>query len=57
MEQLIDTVLEHAKFPRKSAKAGDDYIARAPEQEAERREAIAATARAQLALRSIIARV
>jgi len=57
MEQLIDTVLEHAKFPRKSAKAGDDYIARAPEQEAERWEAIAATARAQFALRSIIARV
>jgi hypothetical protein len=48
MEQLIDAVLAHAKFLRKSARAGDDYIAHAAEQEAERWEAMAATAREEL---------
>jgi hypothetical protein len=48
MEQLIDAVLAHAKFLRKSARAGDDYIARAAEQEAEQWEAMVATARAEL---------
>jgi hypothetical protein len=52
MEQLIDAVLAHAKFLRKSARAGDDYIARAVEREAERWEALAATARAELAPRT-----
>jgi hypothetical protein len=54
MEQLIDAVLAHAKFLRKSARAGDDYIARVAEREAERWEAMAAKARAELALRPII---
>jgi hypothetical protein len=51
MEQLIDAVLAHAKFLRKGARAGDDYIARAAEREAERWEALVAKARAELALR------
>jgi hypothetical protein len=57
MEQLIDAALAHAKFLRKSARAGDDYIARAAVQDAERWEGLAATARAELALRPIISRV
>jgi hypothetical protein len=57
MEQLIDATLAHAKFLRKSARADDDYIARAVEREAERWEALAATARAELALRPIMSRV
>jgi hypothetical protein len=48
MEQLIHAALAHARFLRKGAKAGDDCIARAAEKEAERWEALAAIARAEL---------
>jgi len=57
MEQLIDAVLAHAEFLRKNARAGDDYVARAAEQEAARWEAMAAAARAELAQRPIISRI
>jgi hypothetical protein len=47
-EQLIGAALIHAKTLRDGANAADDYGARAIEEEAERWERLAATARAEL---------